>query len=810
MGKGGVRVGLCAGTLCLVLLGLAPSACRSAVPSVPPVEESASRALAEARRFQRERGEGWEERARLAALAAARLEPDWAAPGRFLDDLARENLTAHARLAERLAKLQEPVPTDPADRRRRAVELYLVGRLEGKAGTARFSRALALDPDFAWAHHGIGWMLFLGHGPDARALRAARAARRLARDPFDRLTFATAQVRYLLAGKEPDAAARLGHEALAEAAALPPEERTQLLISTLRAELDSSDREVVERGFWSALELLRTSPVDESVADQAVAALEEVSHRYRGGPEALDAALTARYELSRNPARARLLRKRGAGALALYLLDSAGKGLPYRLLFEQGRGDEPVEDWLSKLPRFVLGDDGLPLSPPLAHLVEAARGGDQGELGRALLAAGWFTEARALAKHLASADPEAAADIDRRATRGIALLDGIHALLDRVDEGADFAPWRTTSGGRDLDALLDALQFLFDRFGEGQFDLSASPRLRTGPFATVIHPGPRFSELDGRAGRGPVGEPVGGLAEALASIGRFGVFGTVVGGDGPDGTILKALSFEERSGEVLGHPYHGTVAWCQGVDVPSRPARHGAEIVGAALHEGFWIDIEGVRGEVDHYASLEQRFLAGEGTRGLRALEAEGPLLGVQGSRAAAERARIYAPLGEADRVRLALLAERRAAGNPGIRFEELLEVTAAHEAGHLVDRDRYLPLSQHLGAGLELLLSVGFRPLALARRLEYDAELLSLISLPDPRLALADILDGVEEENGVTEHSAAYRELLADLLEELESMRARGDADLDPERYLIHQLPRLDPATLRSAATAVARRMGY
>ena len=64
-----------------------------------------------------------------------------------------------------------------------------------------------------------------------------------------------------------------------------------------------------------------------------------------------------------------------------------------------------------------------------------------------------------------------------------------------------------------------------------------------------------------------------------------------------------------EEGAHLGVPYSGTVAWCEGTEVPSRPARRGARIVGAALHEGYWVDVQGVRRELERWRSLGARLL---------------------------------------------------------------------------------------------------------------------------------------------------------------------------------------------------------
>jgi hypothetical protein len=173
--------------------------------------------------------------------------------------------------------------------------------------------------------------------------------------------------------------------------------------------------------------------------------------------------------------------------------------------------------------------------------------------------------------------------------------------------------------------------------------------------------------------------------------------------------------------------------------------------------------------------------------------------------------------LGQGDRVRLALLAERARPGEllGRVDLDELLRVTAEHEEGHLTDRTRFLPLAGKLGRALALLAQAGFTPEGLMRRLEYRAQLVALCVAQEPRIPLAQVLDGAETataERGATAHAAAYAELLDDLLLALEERLRGGDpacAALDPDATLAHQLHRLAPEALRALALDVARRAG-
>jgi tetratricopeptide (TPR) repeat protein len=825
---------LCALLVCVV--GLDLHACAFRPTRVEPVPAAASAALAEARAHVRERGEGWREDALAAARSASALSPGWVAPERLVDDLAREELLAVQQLTRRLEDLRDAPDDLPAgDRAGRA---YLVGRLEAMAGTARFDEALRLDPDHAWAHHGRGWMLFLSGKPRA-ALTSGRRAIELARDDWERATFAGAVSRYLVDLGRPEDGARLLGE-LPGGGRLADHDRAALGVALLRCQVASEDQALVEGGFWHGIDLLREHDlVDEEVREIA-ASLLAVARRsgFPGTLAELEAAIAARPGPARDVARASLLYEHGAMGLARELFERAnGETRPSPARFDRVSAPATIEAWRAGLPAQVLDSAGEPRRAELAALVRAARAAERAggaadlALGQALLDAGWFLEARALAASLGGEDLDAALRLDERALAGDALLSGIRGLLDLVDREApyrgprdlvividDDSPREITgeippadAPIRSLDTLLGAMQPLFERHLEDPGHLASTPRLEYGPAAVVLHPGPRFSPADEAAGRGTAGEPVGGLAAELAALGRFGLFGETLGGGGPDGTVLRLLATETRSGEHLGVAYSGTVAWCEGVDVPSRPVRQGARITGAALHEGYWIDVGGVRDELARWRDLEQRFLA----RGERpaALDASTPELRVAPGSAegilSAERRRPYAPLGQGDRVRLAVLVDR--AGRPAgerVTLEELLEVTARHEEGHLTDRTRFLPIAEKPLRALRLLASAGFSPRRLMRRLEYRAQLVALCVLEDPRLALAECLDGLEGGANVTPHASAYAELVDDFLEALDGSLEEFPA-LDGERYLVHQLHRLAPEEVRRVALRLAEDAG-
>jgi len=783
-----------------LFLTLGAQACRSfRRPPVATVAESVSSRFAEVRAMPRESLEE-----RRAALAAAREvavgNPSWIAPRRFVDDVMRELLRGPEALAIRRRELAED-PDDPA-------ALYLVGRLEGRDGREKLERAGRLGRS-AWTEHGCAWAAF-SSGALKRAVRHGERALERARDPYERAFFTQALVRYREALGEDGEARALLFEELHED--LAPLDRLELRWLLIESFLSSGEDALVRQGFRLGLERLREGEASELPG--VFARLWSVRRRIGGGGDAILGALRMRNEPVARRIRARLLLEAGAHALAL-----AAHGAPFpntrewrraRMAIGDARG--ALGDWLERLPDQVLDEEGRPRDRRLARLVETSRGDDPGALAEALFECGWFEELSGLCEHLARDEPGLALEYRARAAVGRAAIAQTRSLLDRLDGGEevglltpDSGPGEEAGGssGRGLQDLLYGMQPGFEEWeslsGESIGPLVETPRFSFGPFANIVHPGPRFSAQDERAGRGPEGGRVPGLARALDSMGRFGVFGVAPGLGGPDGTILRCVALEPIDRRALGVALEGTVAWCEGIDIPSRLARRGAGITGAALHEGYWIDIEGVREQVLAWTALERLWMSSPAQ--LEAVLAELGPRRFSGEPAA----RLANPLGEAERIRLAVLGDRTAEGR-GVGLEDLLEVTARHEEGHLLDRVRFLPITSNLLRGLALLFKGGFSAAGVARRLEYRAQLAALCLSEDPRLPLSDLVYGAESGGDGTPHAAGYRNLLRDFLGVLAQEEAALQG-LDEQRFLLYQLHRLAPETVRRVALRLAKR---
>lgn len=836
-------------TLAGFLLALLPACAAPRTTAAAPVPRAASEAMAEAQAELRAALPDSPARARDALERAVSIAPDWVAPRRALDEILRVDLRALDALAGYRAALAAGLGD--------ASTLYLAGRLEGRDGYVRFERALTFDATLAWAWHGMAFAA-AAQGDMAAARRAAARALSLARDPYERTFFTATLARFEVAsGWREEARERL--DARAEDPETAPGDRTALAVQATMLLLLSPGIDAEAEANERALALLRSSdPTNAEIAD-LVAVLRRLTPDGDTGRIVL--ALAARPGAVRDRLRAELLLDEAPSPLALGLLErglsAAGVTPPSGALVRAARfaaGDcrGAAERWMADLPSAARGPDGRPADPRLARaadlaceLPENARAQELSELGDALVAAGWFREARSVAARLAFVDLDAAAELDARALSGLTFLSGTRRTLDRVD--AEMARprqriprprERTDASGsahasmaararapaqipRTLDDLLGALAphaaearaFLggdtdLDRV---RAELVASPRRSYAGLAHVVHPGPRLSAEDEDAGLGAAGTPVGGLSQLLAGLGRFGLFGQL-SGDAPDGTVLPLLALEERSGEHLGVSWRGTVAWCEGADVPSRAGRMGARIAGAALHEGYWIDVDQVRSEVASWAELARSF-TGLPERVRLALGVQG-LAVTAGESGRRERTATSSLLDQAERVRLAVLHDRaprgeHAAGELGrVDLDELLSTSGAHEEGHLCDRTRFLPLSRKWPRALALLLDCGFSPRRVQEELEYRAQLTAIAAVADPRVPLAQVLDGVEGGTSVTPHAAGYARLLDDLVLMLDDEMTRGAfPSIARDRTLVHQLHRLTPEEVRTLAVALAKR---
>ncbi|MEM6672613.1 MAG: hypothetical protein AAF726_07195 [Planctomycetota bacterium] len=810
------------------------SACATAsLEPGPPVPEAASSAFLEAWTLGRQLSHGEDAAALEAALERAEearvVAPGWAAPERFYDERwHRRRMTLPGRYATHLER------ANGGD----ASAAYLAGRLGGEGATARLQRAVKIDPSSAWGWHGLAYRSYLADDEGA-AIDRGRRALALARDPAELALFSWALATYHRSIDDGESAREVLRSALAKEGPLELREAERLYIEAelAIAELEADDDADARRGVARALRILEDPGLTSlerrvlalrvrSVKAQQVATTEvDLAHAI--------AAAAATSDRVRASILGVLDAAREITAVLRVGLDPNGWRTKLPAAFgapvTSGAAPAAIDAWLDDLPDVVKDADGLPLRPELRDIVEAVGveasptgvGPSDGRaarvaVGEALIAAGWFREARAWSAAIRELDPEEARELEIEALRGRAALGAVLGLVRRVDGREAFLTARGTGPtGETIErekpvdstaALESEIARLLGRVGAAEDD-DASPIIRYGPLGTLVHPGQRFSAEDERLERGERGDEVPGLARAFRDLGRFALIGNAVGQGGPDATVLRILHVEELEGAHLGRPFRGTVFWCEGADVPGRFARRGAGISGAALHEGYYVDVEMVARDVRRWSALRQRF-EGRPDAIDAALE-----ISTSGS-GAIDRTEITPALGAADRMRLAVMAGDADGELRRIHADDLAHVVAVHEEGHLCDRAQWYPLDPlRVLSLLGFAGSNGFSGTRIAEVLEERAQLVALCAARDTRLAWVDLLDAAEDSGpSVTPHAAAYARLLQSLVSRLESEVADGRwsaYDLVENVRWIDQIHRLPPEALRELAIREARARG-
>jgi tetratricopeptide (TPR) repeat protein len=805
--------------LCLLVAALLGGCAALQLRETAPVSPEASAMLAEVRELSWHGGDPSGEVRRDLLARVSRAAPDWVSPDRLLDELDREGLRGPAILERRRAGLA--AASDPAARARAS---YLLGRLSGDGENNSMRAAVRDDPNFAWGHHGLAWSASERGDVEVATLSEERAIS-LARDPFDRALFTISLARHLHANER-------GEEAYARLTAFSDEEvlsgadavwwRAQCASFGLQLE----EQDVVKESWRELLGVLSDSRLgeDEAVAMSQQARLARREHR--GLDPAglrLDMALASRAGDDALFQRAQLAHECGRLVRAAALWDQLAEGdlrPPTRERrisgFATGRFRETVERWVDELPACVKDERGRPRSEALQGVMLAARGAIPGRaralgaLGDACLAAGWFAEAQALAPHLAAVDTEASLLLTQRADRAFGLLEFFDRSLGKElqpipEAGAEQrADWLGIE--RFLVALKDEVGNASALFGEAPTgalmeSIPSSPLYKFSPFAALVHPGPVMSRQDQRLGVGPKDSEVKGLAEFGQMIGRFILLGQLAGRDRADGAVFPVLWTERVEGAHLGVKWSGSVVWCEGIEPVGWLGRNRS-VTGAALHDGYWIDVEAVRREHERWLELQREWSVEEASV---VLDLPAPV-----ARTSAERRALRPLLKEGLRVRLRVMMER---GGEVPSLSELLAGVATHEEGHLVDRALHLPLSSHPLRAVRLLGRAAFDPPAVLERLEYRAQVVALCEVADPRLSLAECLLMVESApSGADMHARGYEALLRDLLRILDERVQRDPAswpNIDPDRALVGQLHRLSVEETRGLGRALADYVG-
>jgi tetratricopeptide (TPR) repeat protein len=111
-----------------------------------------------------------------------------------------------------------------------------------------------------------------------------------------------------------------------------------------------------------------------------------------------------------------------------------------------------------------------------------------------------------------------------------------------------------------------------------------------------------------------------------------------------------------------------------------------------------------------------------------------------------------------------------RLAASIGRADDEVLLATLAHEGGHAVDADRYLPFLPSLPRTLLKFAGHGFSPANVEVGLERTAEIHSLRTSPSKRVALLNTLGFLPDARSQPPHSLAYQEIIEVLIAEIDN----------------------------------------
>jgi hypothetical protein len=274
---------------------------------------------------------------------------------------------------------------------------------------------------------------------------------------------------------------------------------------------------------------------------------------------------------------------------------------------------------------------------------------------------------------------------------------------------------------------------------------------------------------------------------------RFALLGRRAGGR-VEGIVLRTLSRRPVSTSILGRPIEGEAVVGERREISPSFAAGGTDIAGAAVFDGYFLDLDVVRGRaaeieeiLSRHAPNRDRILADP----LPPATTEEEVLSVAEPLALEEK--------------LLLLA---AEGEPPRWVDRVLATVELHERAHLADAREFLPLLARLPRVLPVLVRTVVRGTGFEAALEERAELAALAASEDPRVALAGVLATVRTGAGGEPHRSAYRSLLGRLVRRL-WRTGEEYAAVRPDQNLLQQLFRLEEAQLSRLFQDVAREEG-
>jgi hypothetical protein len=256
---------------------------------------------------------------------------------------------------------------------------------------------------------------------------------------------------------------------------------------------------------------------------------------------------------------------------------------------------------------------------------------------------------------------------------------------------------------------------------------------------------------------------------------------------------MREIHIRSIQAVVLGRPLEGTIVIGEGRDIASRAEVNGTSVAGAAVHHGYFVNLDVVRNWTTDVEQLARRF-----PPAARRAILDDPLPPC----APEERTHIGDPLHVIQKLVFNALERSEAEIN-----QRLFEIVSVHERAHLCDAAEFLPLAEHPLKIFSLLLSEGFSAAGLEARLEQRAELAALASCRESDLVLSHLLEYATDRK-VGAHARGFRRILERFIAYLDGHledfpRLRGD------RYLVQQLHLLRVDEIRRVALVLAREEG-
>ncbi|MFO1078750.1 MAG: hypothetical protein U1E73_13595 [Planctomycetota bacterium] len=717
----------------------------SRVSSLPWSEAPADRAVLEARGLH-ERGDA--EAAMRLVDTVLQKDPRHVDALRLRQDIARER----GRKGLLLVEVERMLAAAPDD----ALAHYLHGRIGYTMDDKRqsFERAAALAPESLWPWLGLAYAQ-----RQSDPERALQLYSRLldVTDAHPLVAIPCAQM--LRAARRFDEL-----QALYERLADDPRVPGVGALGLADVAIAQNDRDLAFASLLAALRVRPFDPVAQGLVRGwlAAGASEEQVARIFDGLRGDRARATAFATGDGRAVFAELLERHGQPHAALELLEAlpvdarkpALRRLQRRLLAGVGdaaavlallRADTPRELVLAEpnqlRARWLALLDGSWGEDPLAD-AEAAE-----HFLRALAATGFLVEAEALAAVVLRRWPAAAAIATLRDELRAELVfeDGLKSLL--------YDGYRTETHGRLADVLAHLRELAQAAFGRDVVGDAASFHV------------PLVGDL--------LDPFTGGLADHLARYNRHLILGQRAGGV-PEGMLLSRLSVRELPPE----PELELPGRCYEVVTMDREVRSlsgvlGGDIAGVALLNHYMVDFDAVRDWAAGIAD-RRRIAASDGNASLADPLPEHAGLDPLD---ASHRLQVMSPVQDAD------------------LEAAVLDTIRHHERRHLVDSFRFLPIEQHLGRGLGLILRLGLSSAAVEAEMEKRAELASLALTPHTELSLAHIADFLADPAARSPHYTGFTELARDLSRQLKVLGVPAIAAA-PSRW-----PQLDMALVRRAA---------